>query len=46
MDIFSVQDYSSRISRSRDEQVLGKMDSFKRVNATEGSEKNNPTLRS
>jgi len=39
MDIFSVQDYSSRISRSRDEQVLGKMDSFKRVNATEGSEK-------
>ncbi|MDZ4727650.1 MAG: rod-binding protein [Leptospira sp.] len=28
MDIFSVQDYSSRISRSRDEQVLGKMESL------------------
>ncbi len=32
MDIFSVQDYSSRISRSRDEQVLGKMDFLSRKN--------------
>jgi flagellar protein FlgJ len=39
MDIFSVQDYSSRISRSRDEQVLGKMESLKNAKTETGSEK-------
>ncbi|TGL62702.1 cell division protein [Leptospira ognonensis] len=39
MDIFSVQDYSSRISRSRDEQVLGKMEALKKAERESGSEK-------
>ncbi len=40
MDIFSVQDYGSRISRSRDEQILGKMESLNRNKLeTDGNKK-------